>query len=385
MYKLDQSRLNEFIQGLCRGREVFAFEQARPIDSAQQAEEQYHLVRTDEWQMDKHTLGEYRPIEPLKSLVFPPREFLGSLAGPSEAPAIKERIVVGIKNCDLSALKIYDYVFQKSEPVDPFYAEAREKTFLVSCDCTDARDVCFCSAVDQQPYAKEGFDINISPTSKGCVIEAGSERGEKLLKNVEQVLEPADESIIQERDKNRAELTQRVRDQAAEKGLQPGTDLKQAIQKTLESGLWDEFAKDCVECGACNFVCCTCHCFLLADGTSKNKTPARVKQWDSCLYRNFARVAGGANPRNHRAERLYNRFDKKFNFFHEVLGTYACEGCGRCVEACTGKIDIREVLRRAVESAECGMRNAELGMRRRKRAVENAECRVRNGVANEFG
>ncbi|MBN1270235.1 MAG: 4Fe-4S dicluster domain-containing protein, partial [Kiritimatiellae bacterium] len=74
--------------------------------------------------------------------------------------------------------------------------------------------------------------------------------------------------------------------------------------------------------------------------------------WDSCLFKNFARVAGGANPRSHRAERLLNRFDKKFNFFPGVLeGLYACDGCGRCIEACTGQIDIRDVLKRAVDES----------------------------------
>jgi predicted aldo/keto reductase-like oxidoreductase len=69
--------------------------------------------------------------------------------------------------------------------------------------------------------------------------------------------------------------------------------------------------------------------------------------------KNFARVAGGANPRAHRAERLLNRFDKKFNYFAEILGgTYACDGCGRCTEACTGNIDIRDVLKRAVDESE---------------------------------
>ena len=57
----------------------------------------------------------------------------------------------------------------------------------------------------------------------------------------------------------------------------------------------------------------------------------------------FARVAGGANPRAHRAARLRNRFEKKFSYFPEVLGCYACDGCGRCTEACTGNIDIRKV------------------------------------------
>lgn len=351
VYKLDQNRLSDFLQALCGNRTVYALAKT---------EDQYHLVRADEWQAGKHTLGSFRPVEPLKSLVFRPREFLGPITTPfdaaqgrpSEPSSLQERIVIGVKNCDLAALKIHDHIFLKTEPVDPFYAEAREKTVIVSCDCTDARDVCFCPAVNEQPYAKEGFDINISPTSQGYVIETGSDRGKKLLQNAEKYLEVADESIIKERDKNREEMTQRVCEQAAAKGLECGADFQKAIQKASGSEMWEDFAEDCVECGACNFICCTCHCFLLSDGTSEDKVPARVKQWDSCLYMNFARVAGGANPRRHRAERLYNRFDKKFNFFREILGTYACNGCGRCIEACAGKIDIREVLKKAVESRE---------------------------------
>jgi len=349
MYKLDSGRLNDFLGALCRGREVFALE--RDPSAGSEDDEQYHLVRADQWLPDRHTLGSFRPVEPLKSVVFPPREFLGSLNGGSEPSPMRERIVIGVKNCDLSALQIHDYVFLKTEPVDPLYAEAREKTVIVSCDCTNARDVCFCTAVNEQPYAQKGFDINISTTLLGFVIEAGSEKGEKLLGELQQYVAEADEAIVKERDGKREEMTGRVRQQAAAKGLEPGADLQKAIQSTLDSKMWDEFAEDCVECGACNFACCTCHCFLLADGFSKEGKPARVKEWDACLYRNFATVAGGANPRKHRAERLYNRFDKKFNFFQEVLGTFACDGCGRCVEACTGKIDIRDVLKRAADES----------------------------------
>jgi hypothetical protein len=203
--------------------------------------------------------------------------------------------------------------------------------------------------VDEQPYAKEGFDINISTASQHYLVEAATDRGRKLLEQAAQYLEPADESAIKERDANRSELSRRVCEQAENNGLKCGSDFRTAVEKSVESPIWERFAEDCVECGACNFTCCTCHCFLLADGKSGTGDSARIKQWDSCLYKNFATVAGGANPREHRSERLYNRFDKKFSFFPQILGTYACDGCGRCIEACTGKIDIREVLRRAVD------------------------------------
>jgi hypothetical protein len=375
--KLGITALDEFIAALCRGRMVFALEEAsgsgvdasRPrirMDRADAdgqtvftVEEEpgnappprYHLVKADAWQPGRHTLGAYRPVEPLKGLVFRPREFLGALGKGGDVPSMPERVVLGAKACDVSALAIHDHVFVNTEPADPFYAEAREKTIIVSADCTDCRDVCFCTAVGEQPYPKEGFDINLSPTPEGILVEPGSDRGQTLLNAVSRFLSHEDDAIREARDASRAAVAKKVRAAAAARGLEDGMDFRKAVAATVEHELWEQFAEDCVECGACNFACCTCHCFLLADGRSKADAPARVKEWDSCLYRNFARVAGGANPRGHRAARLQNRFDKKFNFFPQILERYACDGCGRCVEACTGKIDIRDVLKRAVDAS----------------------------------
>jgi hypothetical protein len=339
VHKLEKTRLDDFLARITEGREVYALEQTGT---------QYHLVRSAAWQAGKHTLGAFRPVEPLKALVFRPREWLGTLGDTAPDAVIPERIVIGAKNCDIAALKIHDYVFLNTAPADPLYKEAREKTIIVSCDCTDARPVCFCPAVKEQPYPKAGFDINLAPTELGYVVEAGSERGEKLLKKVGDLLVAADEGILKARDQSRQKISRKVCGQTERMGLSCGADLRQAVEKSQGKKIWDDFAEDCVECGACNLICCTCHCFLLADGKGKNDANVRIKQWDACLYRNFATVAGGANPRRHRAERLHNRFDKKFSFFPGVLGSYACDGCGRCVEACTGKIDIREVLKRAV-------------------------------------
>jgi len=262
---------------------------------------------------------------------------------------MRERIVFGVKNCDLSSLGIYDHVFLHGVCPDPYYAEAREKTILVSTDCSDQLDVCFCPAVGEQPYAEEGFDINIAATPDGYVIEAGTARGGQLLKSVEQHLEPADVNLLEVLAQQRLRRARELVAHTEAHGLKPGADLQAAIEGTFESGLWNEFAEDCVECGACNFICCTCHCFLLADGDDKDGVPARSKLWDACLYSGFARTAGGGNPRPLRAERLRNRFDKKFSYFPQVLGRYACDGCGRCTEACIANIDIRAVLRRAVD------------------------------------
>ncbi len=339
----DGCTIGDFLSRLSQGREVFALQAGE--------HGQFHLVRAESWDSSIHTLGSFRQIEPLKSIFARPREYFGTALEERVPEPLPERIVIGVKNCDLAGLKIQDHIFLGLPPGDPAYREARDKTLIVTCDCTDCLDVCFCPVVGEQPHAEQGYDINISPVSEQYVIDAGSERGQQLLDEVDDCLAPADESLLQQRQQARAEMFQRLVDQAAEHGLQPNMDLDCAVRGATDSKMWGDFAVDCVECGACNFACCTCHCFLITDGMSADGVPVRGKQWDSCLLMNFARTAGG-NPRAGRAVRLRNRFQKKFNYFPEVLGCYACDGCGRCTEVCTGNIDIRQVLKRAVDESK---------------------------------
>ena len=207
-YKLANAKLNDFLASLCEGKVVFALTASEPSPGAAGGV-QYHLDRADKWLADTHVLGDYRPVEPLKALVFRPREFLGTLKDGKPA-ALPEQIVIGAKSCDVSALQIHDHVFLATDPVDPYYKEAREKTIIVSCDCTAPRDVCFCTAVGEQPYPKEGFDINLSPTRAGIIVETGSARGEALLEKVKVMLREVDEKADQEREAQREAVAAKV-------------------------------------------------------------------------------------------------------------------------------------------------------------------------------
>lgn len=349
---IDTHGLDDVLIALSTGREVYALEGV--VNGG------FKLSKAESWLTGSHTLGTFRPTEPLKSLFFPAREFIGRWEDKrgriqfgtnklDPTPFIPERIVFGVKNCDLSSLAIFDYVFLQGVAKDPYYAEAREKTLLVSSDCSDHLDVCFCPAVDEQPWAEKGFDINISETPFGVVIEEGSARGSKVLKQVYALLKPADDDLLARLEEQRSKHYDELAEHSTAHGLKPGTDLRAAVEGSFESELWSDFAENCVECGACNFICCTCHCFLLADGLDTDGVPGRTKLWDACLYSGFARTAGGGTPRPWRAERLRNRFDKKFSFFPQVLGRYACDGCGRCTEACIANIDIRDVLKQCAE------------------------------------
>jgi ferredoxin len=152
-----------------------------------------------------------------------------------------------------------------------------------------------------------------------------------------------DEHIV-EREERRKEVVEGLLRQLQPQCIPPKESLYQLIKAGYENGVWPQEALRCVECGACIMNCPTCHCFLLFDAKDE-KGYLRGRIWDGCQYKNFTRVAGGANPLKLRQERLRNRYIKKFEFFRDKINLYACTGCGRCIECCPAKIDLREIFK----------------------------------------
>lgn len=294
---------------------------------------------------EKFCFNPYRPVQPIKSFLFSSKEEVAKDFFVSKPlKDFKPMIVAGLKNCDLHSLKVQDYVFKQGIETDAFYNRRRENTILISGDCTAFKDVCFCLALEVLPYAQEGFDLNLSPLTNGYLVEAGSRRGQDLVARYQKYFLKASDSQIAARDAKRQGIVDELSRRLKPENLPDKNSLQGILRQGHAADTWKKFALTCVECGACNFICCTCHCFLLSDVQHKDRAP-RLRVWDSCQYANFARVAGGANPLKRRSQRLRNRFIKKFDFFVDNLGMPACEGCGRCIEACPGKIDIREVLK----------------------------------------
>ena len=101
-------------------------------------------------------------------------------------------------------------------------------------------------------------------------------------------------------------MIKQVEKNIEENSIPDQTRYKQIIDKNYDASLWQDEAKTCVECGACNTICPTCHCFLLYDQKDE-KNMDRLRIWDSCLIKDFARVAGGAREQRvlggHRRDR----------------------------------------------------------------------------------
>ena len=286
-------------------------------------------------------LGGIRQSQPLKSFISHSREKVTD--GAVKAP--KPLVIAGVKGCDLSSLKLQDYVFLGGEAEDPFYAANRKNTFIIACDCTYAKETCFCLAMDGAPYPRRDFDISLSLIDNHYLVEVGSEKAQELIGRYKMFFNEPSHHSAGIRNSNRDRVSKQVSGFVDRRGTPDTSGIKGAVKKNYNTTeLWQDAASTCVECGACNLVCPTCHCFLLYDEKDRQGAK-RFKVWDACLYNTFAKVAGGHNPRKHLYERMRNRFDKKFAFFPEVLDYFACTGCGRCIDGCPGDIDIREVLK----------------------------------------
>lgn len=333
IYYITQSNWKIFLDNLKRTYRVFLPQPSGSEDYLyQEAKDSENFV-----------FNAYRCVEPVKSFLAPAKEEITELV-PEKPIAI-----VGLKNCDLHSLRVQDFVYEQDGEVDPFYHLRREKAVLISGDCTDYKDVCFCLALGVLPFGQAGFDLNLSCLNEGYLVQIGSQKGKNLITPYLEYFVTAKESQISSRTVKRENLKERLNKNLFSQNL-PAKEILQSIVKNgYNAATWQNFMLTCVECGACNFICCTCHCFLLAD--TENNAPQRLRMWDSCQYANFARVAGGVNPLRRRSQRLRNRFLKKFDFFVDNLGEPACEGCGRCIEACPGKIDIREVLKDLAKNA----------------------------------
>jgi Uncharacterized conserved protein containing a ferredoxin-like domain len=289
-------------------------------------------------------LGGVRQSQPFKSFLNPARENVLKGVNTDATPVI----VVGVKACDLSSLILQDHVFLKGDHEDPFYAFHRNNTLIISSDCTYAKETCFCTAMAGRPYPTKDFDLNLSMHDNFFTVEVGSDKGKAVVNSYKTFFKDCKARDLSGRDASREKVSAQIKEFIEKRGTPDTAAISGNVKKNYDNlPLWQDAASTCVECGACNLACPTCHCFLLYDEKTKQDI-GRGKVWDACLYKTFAKVAGNHNPRKHLYERMRNRFDKKFAFFPDVLQYFACTGCGRCIEACPGNIDIREVLKGVV-------------------------------------
>jgi hypothetical protein len=125
----------------------------------------------------------------LKPLVFAPRESLVQIelggeqgfSAQATLPEPRPVAVLGVRACDLAALRVQDRVFLHDRYPDPYYEVRRRGLFLIAASCTRSAPTCFCTSMDTGPEAREGFDLSLTELDAGFLVRAGSEAGTEVL------------------------------------------------------------------------------------------------------------------------------------------------------------------------------------------------------------
>jgi sulfhydrogenase subunit beta (sulfur reductase) len=225
---------------------------------------------------------------------------------------------------------------------DVFYKQRRENTLLISSDCFGIQEHCHCLSYNIKPYSDKHGDLAVISMDGLIILRIISKKGEDFLKNIPSLLPLDDTEIISAIDKKHLSTEKELTE--SNKGLPDYQNTGRLVAESKKE-IWEKHSARCVSCGACTTICPTCTCFLLIDKPGFEK----VKQMDACQYPGFVKVAGGEDALFELADRFRNRYMCKYVWKPEKFSSLACTGCGRCIEACIGKINKNEIFMELVK------------------------------------
>jgi Fe-S-cluster-containing hydrogenase component 2 len=282
-----------------------------------------------------------------KRLLHPPEQRLlritradGSLRfEPDRAPPPRLAFL-GVRACDLQAIRVLDRVLSEDRYPDGAYQGRRGKVFIVAVHCVEPAATCFCSSMGSGPRALEGFDLALTEILEGehrFLVETASAAGREVLAEIGP--RPAAEEDLQAAGRLHAR---------ALAGLERSLDthgIKELLYQRTEHPRWKEVAARCLACANCTMVCPTCFCTTVDETCDLDlQTADRWKRWDSCFTLGFSYIHGGcvrASP----AARYRQWLTHKLAFWQDQFGMLGCVGCGRCIAWCPVGIDITEETR----------------------------------------
>jgi sulfhydrogenase subunit beta (sulfur reductase) len=275
-----------------------------------------------------------KPVVPLKNFLLPIKE---NVVLPLKNEGLT--IVMGIPACDLAAIDLLDKFYLDEEYLDPFYSTRRKQTILIGSDCHSVNPHCHCTSYGLNPVPGKNQDLTISMVNGQAYISVSSSRGQNLVTRILESFpfrsleddEPLELTHIRQKTKKELEnMNKRL------------PNYQESTDAVVNAGpeIWQNYASTCVACGACALICPTCTCFLLIDRPGFEK----IRQLDACQYPGFEKTAGGEDPLKKGENRFKNRYMCKYLYRPEKFEAIACTGCGRCIEACIGKISKNELL-----------------------------------------
>lgn len=329
---LEKEKIQDFIEELIKEHKVFT-----PVKINN------HFRFKEISGREKINLDYQNTKIPPKEVFLPQTEILFTFRKSKEGIELKDtqsqkekRVLLGIRPCDARAMVYLDKFFSSGEYKDKMYLEKRENTAIIGLACNRPLSTCFCSPLGGSPFGKEGLDLLLQDINNAYLIEALTNRGEKLIEKA-QWLKDASKTDLEK------SKTASVNAENAIKKTIKVEGLENKLDSMFESPLWDQINQKCIGCGVCSYLCPTCTCFDVMDEVTSTGG-RRVRIWDTCQFPLFTCEASGFNPRPSGKERMRQRIMHKFNYFPKDFDNFSCVGCGRCIQACPVNLDIREVI-----------------------------------------
>ncbi len=304
---------------------------------------------------DEQEAGRYRLVEGSKGEIFGIVNGAGSLKpfffAPEEtlleirregrgfrvdevAPARRRLAFLGVRACDLAALRIQDRIFLEDRFRDAHYAARRADVLIIAVNCTRSASTCFCASMKTGPEAATGFDLAMTEMDDCFVVRGGSARGEAIVARLGlPAASPERVSAARARiDECAASMKRRM----------DTSDLPAMLYERAESPRWREVAARCLSCTNCTMVCPTCFCHAVVDQEEiDGNMSRRVRNWDSCFSLEHAHIHG-INFRPKIQDRYRQWLTHKLASWIDQFGTSGCVGCGRCITWCPVGIDLTE-------------------------------------------
>ena len=337
MYKIAKENLSALFRLIAESQELYL-----PVRTAEQVN---FGVWSEDAEVDLDTL---KSVKSPKDAFFPQSENLYTCIKEGkkiqiEPEALKEQkfVVFGMKACDVQGVQVLDKVFL-ADPLDTFYAARRDHGTIVAMACHEPEESCFCKVFGID-CAEPAADVATWMVEGNLYWKSLTEKGEALTKDVENLLESADDADEKKVEDEKAAIRSIV-----EKLPYSNLSLEgwngDALSEKFDSPLWEELYKPCLACGTCTFVCPTCQCYDIKDYNTGHGVK-RYRCWDSCMYSDFTMMAHG-NNRTSQMQRYRQRFMHKLVYFPANNdGMYSCVGCGRCVEKCPASLNIVKVIK----------------------------------------
>ena len=284
------------------------------------------------------------PAQGLKRWIFPPLAPLatavrgadGSASFTAAAPSAPPLALLGVRACEIAALRVQDRVLAEGPFVDEDYRSRRDAALVVAAQCTRSCDTGFCASMGTGPEVTDGHDLVLTELDDGFVVDAGTAAGERMLDRLGLAAATPEQTWAV------AEGVASVRTAQGRPVVAEG--LRDRLMDQLDHPRWAEIADRCLACSNCTMVCPTCFCTSVGLQSDLDGATTKLeRRWDSCFTGDFARVAGG-NFRPKRQDRYRQWLTHKFATWVDQFGTSGCVGCGRCITWCPVGIDVREEL-----------------------------------------